>query len=107
MAYQGTYGYRLWRGCGRIGGGSNGSIWESSSYGKKRLSGVKEADLGLFSYIEYGVRVGLWRLMEVFDRQNIKCSIVLSGLYTEMHPEIAKKLSQRGDEIAAHGCFAA
>ncbi len=70
---------------------------------KKKLSGVKKADLGLLSYIEYGVRVGIWRLIEVFDRQDIKASIVLSGLYAEMHPEITIELSKKGHEIVAHG----
>ncbi|MDP2603275.1 MAG: hypothetical protein Q8S00_11875 [Deltaproteobacteria bacterium] len=50
---------------------------------------VNQASL---SHVEYGGRVGIWRLMEIFDRNDVKASINLNGLAIEMWPESVKAL---------------
>ena len=48
---------------------------------------VNQASL---SHVEYGGRVGIWRLMEIFDRNDVKASINLNGLAIEMWPDSVK-----------------
>ena len=54
------------------------------------------------SHVEYGGRVGIWRLMEIFDRNDVKASINLNGLAIEMWPDSVRALHRAGHEIAAH-----
>jgi allantoinase len=60
---------------------------------------VNQASL---SHAWYGGKVGIWRLMELFDRYDISASINLNGLAIEMWPETIKALHQAGHEIASH-----
>ena len=52
---------------------------------------------------EYGYRVGLSRLLDLFDRYGIKTTMVVSGLVAEKFPHVVRELMERGHEIAAHG----
>jgi len=60
---------------------------------------VNQASL---SHAEYGGRVGIWRLMEIFDRNEVKASVNLNGLAIEMWPESVRALHKAGHELAAH-----
>lgn len=60
---------------------------------------VNQASL---SHAEYGGRIGIWRLMEIFERNNVKASINLNGLAIDMWPDSVKALHDAGHEIAAH-----
>ena len=60
---------------------------------------VNQASL---SHAEYGARVGIWRLMEIFERNDISASINLNGLAVELWPDTVKALRDAGHEIAAH-----
>ncbi len=60
---------------------------------------VNQASL---SHAEYGGRVGIWRLMELFDRYDVKSSINLNGLAIEMWPDSVRALHDAGHELAAH-----
>jgi len=55
------------------------------------------------SHANYGGAVGIWRLMDVFDRNGIKATIGANGLAVEKWPETIKALHQAGHEIASHG----
>jgi hypothetical protein len=55
------------------------------------------------SHANYGGAVGIWRLMDVFDRNAIKATIGANGLAVEKWPETIKALHQAGHEIASHG----
>lgn len=61
-----------------------------------------EVNQASLSHAEYGGRVGIWRLMEIFERNNVRASINLNGLAIEMWPESVKALHAAGHEIAAH-----
>ena len=60
---------------------------------------VNQASL---SHTEYGGRIGIWRLMDLFDKYDISASINLNGLAIEAWPDSIKALKEAGHEIAAH-----
>lgn len=52
---------------------------------------------------EYGVRIGAWRLLDVFDRVGVKVTCDLNGIVAELFPALAKEIVKRGHDIAGHG----
>jgi peptidoglycan/xylan/chitin deacetylase (PgdA/CDA1 family) len=55
------------------------------------------------SHANYGGAVGIWRLMDIFERNAIKATIGANGLAVEKWPDTIKALHQAGHEIASHG----
>ena len=60
-------------------------------------------DLRHFSLRDYGNRVGIFRLLDTFDRFRIKPSFAVNGAMVERTPYLISVLRERGDEILAHG----
>jgi peptidoglycan/xylan/chitin deacetylase (PgdA/CDA1 family) len=55
------------------------------------------------SHANYGGAVGIWRLMDMFDRHQIPATIGANGLAVEKWPETIKAMHAAGHEIASHG----
>jgi peptidoglycan/xylan/chitin deacetylase (PgdA/CDA1 family) len=55
------------------------------------------------SAIEYGFRVGLHRLNDVFSEFDLKATLWTSGAAIEQHRDVIDLLVQSGHEIGAHG----
>jgi peptidoglycan/xylan/chitin deacetylase (PgdA/CDA1 family) len=51
---------------------------------------------------EFGGRVGIWRLIELFDSHAIKATIFTPGRICELYPQAVKAASKSGHEIADH-----
>jgi len=51
---------------------------------------------------EFGGRVGIWRLIELFDSHGIKATIFTPGRICELYPRAVKAASESGHEIADH-----
>jgi len=51
---------------------------------------------------DYGNRIGVWRLMEVLDRYNIKGSVFLNSDICEHYPIIIEECKKRDWEFVAH-----
>lgn len=51
---------------------------------------------------EYGARYGIWRLLDVLDRHQIKATVITSGLVDELFPESVREVASRGHEVATH-----
>ena len=62
-------------------------------------------DVQNYSLHEYGNRVGVWRLMEVLDKYNIKCSTTLSVGVLEHFPQIAEAMLKRDWIFVNHGFY--
>ena len=61
-------------------------------------------DLRHFTLRDYGARVGVWRMLELFDRLRLKATWAINGRAVERYPYLVKALTDRADdEIAAHG----
>jgi peptidoglycan/xylan/chitin deacetylase (PgdA/CDA1 family) len=52
---------------------------------------------------DYGPRVGIWRLMELFDRYRVPVTSLLNGDVVEEHPEIVAEGVERGWAFVGHG----
>jgi peptidoglycan/xylan/chitin deacetylase (PgdA/CDA1 family) len=51
---------------------------------------------------EFGGRVGIWRLIELFDSHGIKATIFTPGRICELYPQAVKAASRSGHEIGDH-----
>jgi peptidoglycan/xylan/chitin deacetylase (PgdA/CDA1 family) len=51
---------------------------------------------------EFGGRVGIWRLIELFDRHDVKATIFTPGRICELYPEPLRVAHEGGHEIAEH-----
>lgn len=51
---------------------------------------------------EYGTRVGVYRLLDVFDRVGIKASFATNGAIAQRYPELVRHIAGAGHEIIAH-----
>jgi len=48
---------------------------------------------------EFGGRVGIWRIMDLFDRYDIKLTIFTPGRICELYPRALKEAAERGHEL--------
>ena len=62
-------------------------------------------DLLGYGLRDYGNRVGVWRLMELFDRCRIRCTVSLSMAVLDLYPEIAEAMLARDWELMSHGLY--
>ena len=57
----------------------------------------------VYSWRDYGNRVGMWRLFEMFDELGVPIEAQMNTAIYQHCPDIAAKLRERGDEILGHG----
>ena len=50
----------------------------------------------------YGPKFGVWRLLEVLERQGVKASFEINGMSAAQFPDVVKEISRSGHEIAGH-----
>jgi peptidoglycan/xylan/chitin deacetylase (PgdA/CDA1 family) len=67
-------------------------------------SGLREGTLDLqsVSWAHYGGRTGIWRLMRLFRKFDVKATIGANAMSLERFPDAAKELARAGHEIAGH-----
>lgn len=64
-------------------------------------SGIR--DLAVESNFEYGSRVGVWRLLDIFSAHDVKTTFLLCGRALERNPELGPVLAELGHEPCSHG----
>jgi allantoinase len=52
---------------------------------------------------DYGNRVGIFRLLELIDRYQLKASVMLNAAVAERYPSLVRELTSRNLELVAHG----
>jgi len=52
---------------------------------------------------DYGLRVAVWRLMEIFGERKIQTTIALNASVCRFYPELIEAFRTRGDELMGHG----
>jgi len=80
-------------------------------YGDPNTDGMRERftvepghrDLRTESFFEYGARAGFWRLLDVFDEQDVKATFFISGHALEENPGAGPEITRRGHEPCGHG----
>jgi allantoinase len=65
------------------------------------LYGVRH--ISMEQLYEYGSRVGVWRVLKLFERKAIPLTIYAVAMAAERHPEVIRAMVDGGHEIASHG----
>ena len=60
-------------------------------------------DLAMESMFEYGSRVGVWRLLDIFDRQGVPATVFACAVAVERNPQLADYLRSASHEVVSHG----
>jgi len=61
-------------------------------------------DIPNWAWHEYGNRVGFWRMLEVFDRFNIRAALAINGSAIQAYePIVARAALARAWEFIGHG----
>jgi peptidoglycan/xylan/chitin deacetylase (PgdA/CDA1 family) len=80
---------------------------EQFSYGEGKGAAIAPPDQAtshsIFSWRDYGNRVGIWRLFDLFDTLGLPIEAQLNTAIYDHCPDIPERLRARGDEILGHG----
>ncbi len=60
-------------------------------------------DLPTNSFFDYGIHEGIPRMLNLFDKHDIKVSSFMIGEAVDKNPDLAREIFRRGHECAAHG----
>jgi peptidoglycan/xylan/chitin deacetylase (PgdA/CDA1 family) len=60
-------------------------------------------DLGQEQIFAYGMRAGLWRILDALDEAAVPATIFFCGCAVERVPDLARAFVERGHEPAVHG----
>lgn len=60
-------------------------------------------DLAFESLYEYGSRVGIWRLLELFHRRSIPVTMFGCAVAFERNPAVAAAVREAGHDVCCHG----
>jgi peptidoglycan/xylan/chitin deacetylase (PgdA/CDA1 family) len=71
--------------------------------GHFKKSSDLSVNLASISHANYGGNVGIWRIMEICDRNDVRATIDVNGLACERWPDAVKALHDAGHEVAGHG----
>lgn len=66
---------------------------------------VPHPDILGYGLRDYGNRVGVFRLMELFDRYRLPCTVSLSMAVLQMYPEVTEGMLSRDWELMSHGLY--
>jgi peptidoglycan/xylan/chitin deacetylase (PgdA/CDA1 family) len=66
-------------------------------------AGKAAPDIRNFSRRDYGNRVGVWRLIEVLARHNIRGTVALNGEVGKYYPRIMREVAELKWELMGHG----
>ena len=66
---------------------------------------VPHPDILGYGLRDYGNRVGVWRLMELFDRLQLPVTVSLSMAVLDLYPDLAQAMMERQWEFMSHGLY--
>ena len=73
----------------------------SEILGAQPIPGMRH--MSMESLFEYGSRVGVWRLLDLFKRYDVPLTVFGVAMAMERHPAMVEAFMQAGHEIASHG----
>lgn len=71
--------------------------------GASLAPGGPQPDVLNYAWRDYGNRVGVWRLLELFDQLRLPVALLVNSEIYDYCPEVVQAFRQRQDEIVAHG----
>jgi peptidoglycan/xylan/chitin deacetylase (PgdA/CDA1 family) len=60
-------------------------------------------NLAMESMHEYGSRVGVWRILDIFERHDVKSTFFACAVALEQAPDVARAAVEHGHEVCSHG----
>jgi len=79
---------------------SDGKAPGISPMGNPLPAGV--LDTMAISWAAYGVKTGIYRLLDAFERQGAKTSVMVNAVVAERAPEAVKAVADGGHEVLSH-----
>jgi peptidoglycan/xylan/chitin deacetylase (PgdA/CDA1 family) len=90
--------------------GSEPAVGDGDPTGERSLSEVPlrplqpgKRDLAMETMYEYGSRVGFWRLIDLFDELEVKCTFYVCAVALERNRKAALEIRRRGHDVVCHG----
>ena len=71
--------------------------------GKYKHDPEVKVNFTALSHSHFGGRVGVWRLMEIFQHYDVKATFLVNGKAAELWPQAAKAIADAGHELAGYG----
>jgi allantoinase len=71
--------------------------------GAELAPGGPQPDVLNYAWRDYGNRVGVWRMIELFDRLALPASVLVNSAIYAYCPEVMDAFRARGDEVLGHG----
>jgi peptidoglycan/xylan/chitin deacetylase (PgdA/CDA1 family) len=71
--------------------------------GAELAPGGPQPDVLNYAWRDYGNRVGVWRLLDLFEESRLPVSLLVNSAIYDYCPEVVAVFRARGDEIVAHG----
>jgi peptidoglycan/xylan/chitin deacetylase (PgdA/CDA1 family) len=71
--------------------------------GAELAPGGPQPDVLNFAWRDYGNRVGVWRMLELFDELSLPASVLVNSSIYGYCPEVMEAVRARGDEVVGHG----
>jgi len=84
----------------------NVEVWDIQKPMPRNMMGASGGivpDIPNYSWYDYGLRVGFWRMKAVLDQQGIKGTLSLNAANCEMTPQIVRECLRSEWEILGHG----
>ena len=80
--------------------GTNASH-QRSNRGRLPENAIHKKDMGVIMDRTFGDKCGIWRILDLFEREGIKATFFLNGRTAEENPEAVRELVSKGHELAA------
>jgi peptidoglycan/xylan/chitin deacetylase (PgdA/CDA1 family) len=71
--------------------------------GAELAPGGPPPDVLNYAWRDWGNRVGVWRLLELFDELRLPTALLVNSVIYDYCPEVVAAFRARGDEIVGHG----
>jgi allantoinase len=62
-------------------------------------------DVPNFSWVEYGMRCGMPRILDMLSRKGLRCSAFMNAQVADVYPTLVRAVTDAGWELVGHGWF--
>ena len=77
--------------------------FEAFVHHSQYASAHKQFDPASLAFGEFGGRTGVWRALDILERNGVKGTFSTNGLAAKKWPEALQEVHRRGHEVVAHG----
>jgi allantoinase len=77
--------------------------WFGEGVVEELVPAAAQPDVLNYSWCDYGTRVGVWRMLDLFEEFRIPATLLVNSDLYAACPAVLEAFRKRGDEIACHG----